>query len=311
MLDRFQTEAGLSPQDAEQLIVSVLRASGHNVIASGFVGGDTGVDCYFDTAINGKQSRIAVEIKSLGRPVERQSVEQALRIAERGQFDRAWVVSRSGFSRAALDHADGIGAGIVDLFSPDELRNWIAKHAQDGRSQSTAASIIRGAMHDLALRLAASPEDLKVVEWRDLERILREVFEGLGFNTRLTRPGKDGGFDLELTAAADGRNKLFLVEVKHWAEQKPGASHLTKLVRISVEREADGAVLLSSSGFTRTISSGLLQMGPAIRLGDGDKIVSLCKTYYRLSTGYWLEEPLPDLLYSGTTLVEGTFPDQH
>ncbi|MGN6691924.1 MAG: restriction endonuclease [Sphingopyxis sp.] len=304
MIDRFQAEAGLSPQDAEQLIVSVLRASGHDVTESGFVGGDAGVDCYFDTEIDCKKSRIAVEIKHLGRPVQRQSVEQALQIAERGNFDRAWVVSRSGFSHEALNHADGIGAGIVDLFGPDDLRNWIARHAQHERPESSAASIIRKAMHDLALQLAASPDDLKVVEWRDLERILREVFEGFGFNTRLTRPGKDGGLDLELTAKIDDRNKTFLVEVKHWAEQKPGASHLTKLIRISVEREADGAVLLSSSGFTRTISSGLLELGPPIHLGDGGKIISLCKTYYRLSTGYWLEEPLPDTLYSGTKLVQ-------
>ena len=56
-------------------------------------------------------------------------------------------------------------------------------------------------MRELARRLALHPEELPTVEWRDLERILRETFEGIGFDTKLTRSTKDGGFDLELTIA--------------------------------------------------------------------------------------------------------------
>ncbi|MDC9837135.1 restriction endonuclease [Rhizobium binxianense] len=126
----------------------------------------------------------------------------------------------------------------------------------------------------------------------------------MGFITHLTRPGKDGGFDLELsTRDADGR-KTFLVEVKHWSEKRPGAAVLKKLIKVSIERAVEGAVLLSTSGFTRTINSGLLEAAaPPIRLGDDTKLVGLCRTYYRLSTGYWLEEALPDALYTGTILV--------
>ena len=65
----------------------------------------------------------------------------------------------------------------------------------------------------LARRLALSPGELADVEWRDLERLLAEVCGALGFETILTRSGKDGGFDLELRA--DGNT--YLVEVKHWS----------------------------------------------------------------------------------------------
>jgi hypothetical protein len=52
--------------------------------------------------------------------------------------------------------------------------------------------------------LAENPEQLDTVEWRDLERIMRETFEGLGFDTFLTRSTKDGSFDLQL--GGRGRN---------------------------------------------------------------------------------------------------------
>jgi hypothetical protein len=77
------------------------------------------------------------------------------------------------------------------------------------------AKLLRRAMQGLASIIAAQPQELINVEWRDLERLLFEVFEGLGFDTTLTRPAKDGGFDLRLVA--DGFT--YFVEVKHWAER--------------------------------------------------------------------------------------------
>lgn len=301
MLDRFEAETGLLPQGAERLVVSILRACGHEVTQSGFVGSDAGADCYFDTVLDGRKQRIGVEVKSISRPVAVQSVYQAHALADGGNFDRSWVVSRSGFSPEAVRHADAL-AGVVDLLSPADLRGWIARYAQAAGNETGSAAIIRAAMRQLAKEIALNPLELATTEWRDLERVLREVFEGIGFDTRLTRPGKDGGFDLELVApTAEGR-KTYLVEVKHWTDQKPGSAQLKKFVKVSIEREVDGAIFLSTSGFTRTIYSGLVEVSPPIRLGNGEKVVGLCKTYYRLSTGYWLEESLPDTLFADTIL---------
>ncbi|MES2988704.1 MAG: restriction endonuclease [Pseudomonadota bacterium] len=305
MLDRFEAEAALMPQDAERLVASILRACGHEVTESGFVGGDNGVDCYFDATLEGRRMRIGVEIKNVRRQVQKETVYQAHAIAEQGRFDRAWVVSRSGFSQSAIQHADAL-AGVVDLLSPADLRSWVAKYASDKARETGSVAIIRAAMRELAKQIAMDPNELRVTEWRDLERVLREVFEGIGFDTHLTRPGKDGGFDLELSAQTPEGRKTYLVEVKHWSEQKPGAAHLTKLVRVSIERAVEGALLLSTSGFTSTIYSGLLEVGPPVRLGAGEKVIALCKTYYRLSTGYWLEESLLEALFSGTTLPQAS-----
>ncbi len=77
-------------------------------------------------------------------------------------------------------------------------------------------SIVRVAMRHLAQAVAAHPACLMEVEWRDLERMLGVVFDGLGFETHVTRSTKDGGFDLDLSCIANGIRSRFLVEVKHW-----------------------------------------------------------------------------------------------
>lgn len=304
MLGRLEATAPLMGQEADQLVQSILRCCGYEVTESGFVENeDSGVDCYFIAPMDGRKQRIGVEVKSHSATIGVDTVTRALAIAEAGLFDRSWIISRTGFTPLAQQLAETQGPGKIDLFTPADLRSWMTKQALDSERPQRDVAIIREAMRELASEIARNPESLYRQEWRDLERILREVFERIGFDTKLTRPGKDGGFDLELSTSDAGGHKTYLVEVKHWAEKRPGAATLKKLVKISIERAVEGSLLLSSSGFSRTINSGLLEASPPIRLGDGNKMVALCKTYYRLTTGYWLEEPLPDTLYANTILA--------
>jgi hypothetical protein len=48
-------------------------------------------------------------------------------------------------------------------------------------------------MKDLARLVARYSEVLYKVVWLDLERLLREAFEGIGFAAELTLPSKDEG----------------------------------------------------------------------------------------------------------------------
>ncbi len=159
-------------------------------------------------------------------------------------------------------------------------------------------------MQKLANLIAAHPEALASIEWRELEKVLRETFEGIGFDTKLTRPGKDGGFDLELTTSEDGQKQTYLVEVKHWTDKKPGPMHLKKFIKVTTSKRAAGGLLLSTSGFTGTICSGILQFSAPVHLGEGEKVVALCRTYYRLRSGLWLEDiDLKETLFSGTRVI--------
>jgi predicted Mrr-cat superfamily restriction endonuclease len=294
LLSRFEQRGADAPQEAERLTAGVFRACGQDVTESGFVQGDSGVDCFFRTMLEGRPQLIGVEVKATKRPSEREAVEYAFRLRNRAPFDRVMIVSSAGFSKAALDHADAIGLGVIDLLAPNDLRNWIFKFNSPSQDEVPNAfeRIIRKTMQDLAKEIAKDPQRLWDAEWRDLERILFATFEGLGFDARLTRPAKDGGFDIELTTSKGGLKQTFLVEVKHWMDQKPGAAHLRKLIRVIAQRQATGGLLLSSSGFTKTICSGITEYTAPVRLAESNKIISLCKTYYRLSSALWL--PLPD-----------------
>lgn len=105
----------------------------------------------------------------------------------------------------------------------EAVTDWLfeGEYVWDDPSEETGVfSIVRRFMQELARRVADRPQELADVEWRDLERLLFEVFDALGYQARLTRPGKDGGYDLRLEA----EGFVYFVEVKHWFERsKVGA----------------------------------------------------------------------------------------
>ncbi len=289
LLDRFERNDKMYPADSEKLVAEVFRACGHSVGQTGFVENNSGADLIIETNDSGKPTRISVEVKYNRGPAGLSSVRQLLTFRGHGLIDRAMVISRSGFTPAALSFAIDNGVGLLDLLAPNDLRNWLAKHKPQMQPDHRVHLIIRTAMKELAKHIAEYPGQLASVEWRDLERVLREVFEGIGFDTKLTRSGKDGGFDLMLSIISRGARAIYLVEVKHWSKQKPGPKHLAKFLHVTASRQATAGLLLSTSGFARTIYEGLVESSAPVRLGDDSKVVSLCKMYHRLDTALWTE----------------------
>jgi hypothetical protein len=304
MLDAFERRSGLKEADATAFLAEIFRACGHRVKEQGFIGEDRRADCFIETDIAGKPQRILAEVNWLPEPTGPDSVRQAISFAEDGPgVDRSMVIARSGFTPAALALAESEGLGKIDLLAPPDIRNWLLKFEPGERDEPKSAAIIRCFLVALTEAVAENPEELWRLEWRMVEQMLGVVFGGLGFDVTVTRPGKDGGYDLELRGRESGPPETYLVEVKHWSHQKLGAAHLSKLVKVTASRKASGALLLSSSGFTSTIYSGIAEVTAPVRLGDGGKIVSLCKAYCRFKSGLWL-----DALDAKATLFTGTMP---
>jgi len=157
-------------------------------------------------------------------------------------------------------------------------------------------------MREVARRIAFSPAELFTVEWRDLERLLREVFEALGFATYLTAPAKDGGFDLRLRCTHAGLTLNYLVEVKHWRTSRPGTKIHNEFLDIVVREPATRGLLLSTSGFGKELLRGRLEVErQRVRLGAAAKIVGLCQLYFRKSAGLIDQELiLPTVLFEAT-----------
>ncbi|NEK38211.1 hypothetical protein GR253_29530 [Rhizobium leguminosarum] len=286
-----KNEGNLRPQDAEKLVAKIFAACGYDVTETGFFGREREVDCFISGMIDGKHQTIAIEVKSGNRPADIRSVQQAFALKNNSpRFDRAMVISRAGFSTRTLREAETLGLGEIDLLSPGALRDWLAKQAAPPEITESREQIVRTAMQKLADLVANSPEALTTLKWWEVEAVLREAFEGMGFGTKLTRPSKDGGFDLELTINESGKKRVFLVEVKHWTDQRPGSKHLKKLIKVTLSQSVEGSFLLSSSGFTKTIYSGITEISTPVRLGSRNKIVALCRTYYRLKNQLWYED---------------------
>jgi restriction endonuclease len=100
--------------------------------------------------------------------------------------------------------------------------------------------------------LAANPGLLRAIDDRKFEELVATLLSDLGLqDVELTPPQKDGGKDIIAThIGADGCGSRYLIECKHWVSgnkvTRRWAIHLLSVARTD---HADGAVLLSTSGF--------------------------------------------------------------
>ncbi|MEJ5151595.1 restriction endonuclease [Comamonas sp. MYb396] len=217
--------------------------------------------------------------------------------------------------RYAKERAAGLEAEGRIVFPPNgrpRLKRFLSEAASESNVESDLKLpsrlevIVRTAMKAIPLEIAKNPKCLREVEWRDLERAMREVFEQLGFETELTRSGKDGGFDLRLECEEDGEKQIFLVEVKHWlaSGKKPGSEALSALV--DVVAKAGGTtkgLLVSSSGFTGNVLSGRTEVEQhTVRIAGQEKIVTLCQSYLESLEGFWVPTTeLSEMLLEGSS----------
>ncbi|MBM3096066.1 hypothetical protein GFB56_35950 [Ensifer sp. T173] len=253
------------------------------------------LDGAFEADFEGKKISFALEVKGVARrEVIRKALQRTEELRKEAGLDRALVVFSDELPPEATRYAQEIGLGTVDALGVSELRSWLWKNVPwEDRPKGdidgpTCAVIIDNAMKAIALRLSRAPDEINKITWLDLERVLREVFDGMGFDTTLTRSTKDGGFDLSLEIDHGGEMHRYLVEVKHWLSNKPGSQELAKLVHVTAREQARKGILLSSSGFTSTVYEGITEAErKTVGLGAGSKIIALCHSYYRLSSPLW------------------------
>jgi hypothetical protein len=178
----------------------------------------------------------------------------------------------------------------------DRIRRYVC------RPLEPAILVLRQTSAKLARIVAANPGQLLQLDWRDVERLLAEVFEGIGFTVQLTPGSKDGGKDMILGISSVDCS--YVVEVKHWRSGKRVGNKVVKdFLEVVVHERRRLGLLLSTSGFTAGALKGITTIErQKIRLGGRDKILCLCKTYRQLQSGVWIPlEPLDSILLDGVT----------
>jgi len=210
---------------------------------------------------------------------------------------RSWRVSR-----ARAEELLANGQVIIRAGRPPALKRYLAEKEPSLENPDQPPSLfhlVREFSCLLARRLALHPQELSVIEWRDLERAICAALDGLGFATKLTRAAKDGGFDIEARTG----DAVYLIEVKHWSVPSlVGDTVVSAFAEVVVIKQATRGLLLSSSGFRPAVLAARLEITPAsVALGDGRKIIGLCQRYHEREQGLWVpESSLPDLLFADT-----------
>jgi hypothetical protein len=174
---------------------------------------------------------------------------------------------------------------------------------EDEEPETTVQIIVRTLAEKLCQLIAVNPNALREIEWRDLERVIAEALEGIGFKVELTPPAKDGGKDIILNCIVGNEEQTFYVEVKHWRRGgRPGLGHVSDFVEVNAVDSTHGGLFLSSSGFSDIVYGRLGEISKQrVRLGERDKIVSLCQKYVKSIEGFWQPEvPLPEVLFEET-----------
>lgn len=266
---------------------------------------DLGVDLYAGSAGN-LASLVTIQYKhhGEGRPLGVGAVRQFIRNVVSRPYTRAMLIGRFGFTQAAHKLARQIAPISVELLDLNGIEAWI-RRAEVGYPSNapTIQLLIRSISHDFATLVAADPEALDHLEWRDLERMMARVMEGLGFVTTLTPPSKDGGKDLTLACTAEVGAETYIIELKHWRSGKRvGRRSVTDFMRVIVRERRSGGLFLSTSGYSADAFEGLTEVARSrLRLGGREKIVLLAKTYMRSCQGLWSpSESLPEVLFDST-----------
>lgn len=298
------------PEDAEelmrQIIEPVLRGDGYV-----FHGFDTSsypsVASIFrrQPGSDAQPTEIAVEYKfSRDEFVGFQAASSVRRVALSAGIPRSILITNARFTPHALDVfrlTDPIAFEPIDV---DGLRLRVEKIYPDAPHELDPISIIaRDASQKYIAAIVADPSSLDRIEWRDMERLLAEVFEGLGFGVRLGRGSGDGGKDITLTCLAASGTHTYYVEVKHW-RSPVGPTPIRNFLNVIVKEEVDGGLFLSSGGLSKRTAARLTEIRrefPPLRIGNGSKINALCQSYVRMASGIWTPElSLQELLFDTT-----------
>lgn len=225
-------------------------------------------------------------------------------------MDRVIFLTNTGFTKKTIQTAQHFLPTAIELLDLNALRGWlfrIERKLKGGYSKIVAAVI------DLAKQcarlIANDPGGLDALEWRDMERMLAEIFKRFGFEVILTPGSKDKGKDLILHCTVRGTKRSYIVEIKHWRSRKRvGKRYLSDFVNVIAREQHERGLYLATYGFSSDAFEALTEIQrEKIKLGVDEKVVSLCRTFVKAESGIWSPPlELPDLLFEGT--AEGVAP---
>ena len=258
LINKIREIRGRSPMEAEPLLAAVLRPllanEGFTTFESLKSSSNSGVDF---VAVKNQQKggmpySLGIEYKYSSRnPVSFQRIGSVLLDSILKPFNRLVLISNTGFTKGVIERVKQIEPVSIELLDFQDLENWVSRLAEqpDGMPDRVRL-LITTISHDFALLVAENPIALDSIEWRDLERMMERIMQGIGFNVILTPSSKDGGKDLVLSCEVTDGEKIYIVELKHWRSGvRVGKGAVKDFLNVLVKEKRSGALFLFNLRF--------------------------------------------------------------
>ncbi|MBP1163486.1 hypothetical protein JOE44_000370 [Chryseobacterium sp. PvR013] len=242
------------------------------------------------------RDRICISLQNTAKSVNQDRVHERVSFAFNFPYDRLILFAPQGFTTACYNFLNITEPLKVELLTLDDLKSWASKiEIESELNTHEYEDIIKIVSKTFIEKIAEDPNFLLKIEWREFEKTIAELFEGLAFNVTLTPPSKDGGKDIILEIIKEGIPRKYIVEVKHWkSKQLVGQKSVKEFLKVICNEKRESGLFLSTYGFTSNAFEGLTELDrKKIKFGNEEKIVSLCKTYLKVKSGIWT--PLQDL----------------
>jgi restriction system protein len=258
---------------------------------------------------NDKEYKIGIELKSANGNLKK-GVETLMKSTGIHYFDKMLLLTlKEKLSPNEINSAlniQTINPAGIEIITLSNLENWINSLELPDSNHSTVETLVKIISQNFAYLIAKNPNCLNELEWRDIERTVAEVLEGIGFKVILTPSSKDGGKDIILECTSKGKNQTFIIELKHWRSgQKVGGNAIKEFVKVIINEKRDKGLYLATYGYTENYFECLKEIEhKKVLLGEKEKIISLCKTYVKYKSGIWLPtSSLEEILFENTISI--------
>jgi HJR/Mrr/RecB family endonuclease len=158
-------------------------------------------------------------------------------------------------------------------------------------SASTIIEITSVIDSKLRERVKADPRQVYLLDPRQFEELLAEIFAGFGFEIELTARTRDGGRDVIAISHEIVRAK-YLIECKRYRDKKVEVGTVQKLHGVTVNERATKGILVTTSRFTKPAEHYMEQNKWVLEGRDYDGLVSWLEMYQNLEQKRLVENVL-------------------
>lgn len=141
-------------------------------------------------------------------------------------------------------------------------------------------------LSELIMRLGPDPRDWYSLGSRRFEELLAEIWSGLGWETVLTPPSNDGGFDIRAIRNTTGVTACYLIEAKAYDPCHPVGVEVVRHLYGVVERErATHGILATTSRFTKGAIAESQALRYRLSLADFSQVRKWASLYLGIKNG--------------------------